>query len=54
MESEEAVTKIIVEREILKKKSSGFVSNPNYNLGKFLQNVPYEPNRFDNRFVFIK
>ena len=54
MEAEEIVTKILTEREILKKKKLGFVSNPDYNLNEFLQNAPIEKNRFDNRFVFIK
>lgn len=54
MESEEIVTKLLTKREILNKKSFGFASNPSYNLGKFLQNIPIEPNPYDSRFVFIK
>ena len=54
MESEDNVTKILTQREILKNKKFGFVSNPNYNLGEFLLNIPEGSNPYDNRFVFIK
>ena len=54
MESEEIVTKILAEREILKKKKFGIFSNPNYDLGDFLKKPHYEPNPYDERFMFIK
>lgn len=55
MESEDIVTRILTKREILKKKRFGlFSTNPNYNLGEFLQKAPSEPNPYDSRFVFIK
>ncbi len=54
MESEQIVTKLLMEREVLKNKTFNFVSNPNYDLGDFLQNIKSEPNPYDSRFVFIK
>lgn len=51
-ETEEIVTKILAKREILHTKQFAFVSNPNYDLGEFLQNYVPEPK--DTRFVFIK
>ena len=54
METEEIVTKILTEREILKKKRLGFVSNPDYNLKEYLKNPQPEINPYDSRFVFIK
>lgn len=54
MESEDIVTKILTKREVLKKKTLGFISNPCYDLGDFLKNIPYEPNPHEGRFVFIK
>ena len=54
MESERNVTKLLEEREVLRNKALKFASNPNYDLGEFLQNIKPEPNPYDSRFVFIK
>ena len=54
MESEKVVTKLLMEREVLKNKPLKFCPEPIYNLGEFLQNIKPEPTPYDSRFMFIK
>ena len=54
LESEKNVTKLLCERQILKKKALGVTNPDSHNLGTFLKNYKPEPNPYDERFVFIQ
>ena len=53
--SEQIVTKILIENSILKqKKSSNFVSNPEYNLKSYLDNIQFAPSQYGEKYLFVK
>ena len=54
MNAEQTVTKLLCERQILKKKLFRSVTAPTHDLSLFLKNYIHEKNPYDDRFVFIK
>ena len=53
--NEECITRFLAEKEIINiNRSQKFVSNPTYNLGKFLDNYVPEPSPYEGKYVFIR
>lgn len=53
--SEQIVTKILSEKSILKdKNNSSYISNPNYNLGAFLDDIKSAPSQYGTKYIFVK
>lgn len=53
--TEQIVTKLLSSKEILNIKNKGaYITNPDYNLGEFLNNVKEEPSPYEDKYVFIK
>ena len=53
--SEEIVTRLLAEKEILNaKRSPKFMTNHNYNLGEFFENYVPEPSPYEGKYFFIK
>ena len=53
--NEECITKFLAGKEIINiHRSQKFVSNPTYNLGKFLDNYVPEPSPYEGKYVFIR
>ena len=53
--NEEIVTKLLSSREIISTNNRNiFVSNPNFNLGNFLNDIKNTPNNYGGKYVFIK
>ena len=53
--SEEIITKILSKNEIINKDNdTKFVTNPDYNLGEFLENIKNSPSPYGEKYIFIK
>ncbi len=53
--TEQIVTKLLSSKEILNIKNKGaYITNSDYNLGEFLNNVKEEPSPYEGKYVFIK
>lgn len=52
--AEEAVTKLLSDNEILKRKDMNFYPDSSYNLGEFLKNFKPEPSPYEGKYVFIR
>ncbi len=60
--SEDVVTDILINREILKREDSPdiydnksqYSTNPNYDLTRYLNNKKPEPSRFGAKYIFVK
>ena len=58
LSNEDVVTKLLSDREILKRQealvSSMNVTNPNYDLTNYLMNKKREVSRFGPKYIFVK
>ena len=60
--SEEVVTKLLSNNEILNRDyaeelfedNNSYATNPKYDLSGYLKNITPEPNRFGDRYIFIR
>jgi len=52
--AEEAVTKLLSDNEVIRRRNISPCSSPMFNLGAFLKDFKPEPSPYEGKYVFIR